>query len=94
MVRGVGSWREVADMSLPQVKACLRECDRRDAALALSQMSATHAAVAPVMVGDEGGEVAEKIKASFRRVINPDSDRTDSLREMRNLKAKLKAEGK
>jgi hypothetical protein len=60
-------------MSLPQIQAALRACDRRDAMLALQHLETTHAGNAPLLVGKEGRTAFEKCAGYLRNIISPKS---------------------
>jgi hypothetical protein len=60
-------------MSLPQIQAALRACDRRDAMLALQHLETTHAGNAPLLVGKEGRTAFEKCAGYLRNIIAPKS---------------------
>jgi hypothetical protein len=69
-VRGVGSWTECRELSLPQLREAVAACDRRDAALAMQALDTAHAANAPFHAGREGVTMYDKTVAFLRSVID------------------------
>jgi hypothetical protein len=60
-------------MTLPQVKASLEACKRREAAASMAMMNVVHAAMAPIMVGPKGKSAFDRLWNTLRRVIFPDA---------------------
>lgn len=67
----MGTFDEVRNLSLPQIRLVLAGCDRRDAALALKHMDAVHAANAPIHCGSEGTKVFKATADWLRSIIRP-----------------------
>lgn len=55
-------------MSLPQIRAALAACDRRDAAVALQTLECVHAAAAPLAHKD-GQSVFKRVADRLRSLI-------------------------
>lgn len=71
MAGGLGTWNEVREMSIAQIRCCLAACDRRDATLSIMQIDAIHAAMAPLLVGENGQPFHQRIIARLRGYLRP-----------------------
>jgi hypothetical protein len=58
-------------MPLAVIWTCLDACDRRDAGMALNNLDTTHAAVAPLMIGEEGKKIYDASHSFFSRIYRP-----------------------
>jgi len=71
MAGGLGTWQEVAEMPLYVIRLGLVACDRRDASIAMHQLDCVHAAIAPIMVGEDGMSAYNKCFKRLSEIIRP-----------------------
>lgn len=80
-------------MHVPAILLCLEAAERRDALRGLSDISATHAAIAPCF-SKEGANVYKQTTNAFKRIIDPEATARETAAEIRKRRLERAAESK